>query len=78
MSANLKANLIYFFSFLVIFFVFKIILGLIFNFENQLITSFFSAALAAALSSRKTIVTKQSGKEIQLKFIFSKRIFIVK
>jgi uncharacterized membrane protein len=78
MKANIKANLIYFLSFIIIFFLVKGIFIFIFNVEIGVLTSFFSAGIAAALSLRKSIIQTQSGKQIQLKWIFSKKVIIVK
>lgn len=78
MKPNIKANLIYFLSFLIIFFIAKGAFIFLFNVENGVITSFFSAGIAAALSPRKSIIQTQSGKYIQLKWIFSKKVINIK
>lgn len=45
---------------------------------NPSIIGAISAGIAALLSPRRYTVTKQSGKEVQLKWLFSKKIITFK
>ncbi|MCC1483442.1 hypothetical protein [Winogradskyella immobilis] len=78
MSQNLKANIIYFGSFFVIFICAKLVLTNLFKIESGFITGFIAVVIASVFSPRKQVVQKQSGEEIQFKWIFSKRVFVVK
>lgn len=78
MNSSTKAIIISLLVFLGIFLVvllfFKVVLGL----SDGPIAGMFSAVIAALFSPRRTVINKQSGKEVQLKWFFSDRIYIIK
>ncbi|GGI56249.1 hypothetical protein [Winogradskyella haliclonae] len=78
MNPSTKAILISLLIFLGIFILvllfFKGILGL----TEGPVAGMISAVIAALFSPRRTIINKQSGKEVQLKWFFSDRIYIIK
>ena len=78
MNSSTKAIIISLLVFLGIFLVvllfFKVVLGL----SDGTIDGMFSAVIAALFSPRRTVINKQSGKEVQLKWFFSDRIYIIK
>ena len=78
MNPNLKANIIYFGSFFIVFICTKIVMDYVFKIESGFITGATAVVIASVFSPRKQVVQKQSGEEIQLKCIFSKRVFVVK
>ncbi|WP_299115663.1 hypothetical protein [uncultured Winogradskyella sp.] len=78
MNSSTKAIIISLLVFLGIFLVvllfFKVVLGL----SDGPIAGMISAVIAALFSPRRTVISKQSGKEVQLKWFFSERIYIIK
>ncbi|WP_299130071.1 hypothetical protein [uncultured Winogradskyella sp.] len=78
MKSTTKATILSFIIFAIIFLSFRVLLSTFFDFQNRLIPSVVSAVVASVLSPRRTIIKKQSGKEVQLKWVFSKKIISIK
>lgn len=74
MKPNTKATIVSFIIFAVIFIIVRSLVVNIFSFNNTLIASIIAAIVASVLSPRRMLVYKQSGKEVQLKWFFSKKI----
>lgn len=77
MKTSTKANLYVFAIFLVTYLIVRFTIASIFD-VNSYILSAISAAITVLLSPQRRIVKKQSGDEIQLKWLFSKKVIILK
>ncbi|MBV7269124.1 hypothetical protein [Winogradskyella luteola] len=78
MKTSTKAGLYVFLIFLVIYLIVRFILQIIFSDINIYLLSAISAAITVVLSPQRRIIKKQSGEEIQLKWLFSKKVIILK
>lgn len=74
MNPNLKAILVSLVIFVLIFLGIRTLLTIYFNIENATILTLISVVGASILSPRRIIVKKQTGKEVLLKWVFSKKI----
>ncbi|MCT4629332.1 hypothetical protein [Winogradskyella sp.] len=78
MKTSTKANLYVFIIFLVTYLIIRFIIQLVFNDINSYLLSAISAAITVILSPQRRIVRKQSGDQIQLKWLFSNKVIIIK
>ena len=78
MKTSTKASLYVFLIFLVTYLLIRFGIKAMFNDINTYLLSAISAALTVVLSPQKRIVKKQSGEQIQLKWLFSKRVIVLK
>ena len=78
MSPNTKAILISLLIFLGIFSVVLLIFRVVLGLNEGPVAGMISAVIAALFSPKRTVINKQSGKEVQLKWFFSDRIYIIK
>ena len=78
MKTKTKASLYVFLIFLVSYLIVRFIIQLLFNDINVYLLSAISAAITVVLSPQRRIVRKQSGDQIQLKWLFSKKVIILK
>ncbi|MBT8245415.1 MAG: hypothetical protein HKP48_05520 [Winogradskyella sp.] len=74
MNSNTKTILISILIFLVIFLIVFFGVRGVFNLTEGPISGIISAVAAAILSPRRKIIEKQSRKEVQLTWFFSKKI----
>ncbi|PRP67698.1 hypothetical protein BST86_11645 [Nonlabens agnitus] len=77
MSPNIKAFLIYFVCFIVLYLVSKFLLGFIVE-EQNLWSHYLPIIIAAILSPRPRVKKTANGKEYGYKSIFSKKRYILK
>jgi len=75
MNPNTKAILISIILFVLIFLIIFFSVRWIFNNTEGPLPGFIAAAIAAIFAPRRQIIYKQSGKEVQLTWFFSKKIF---
>jgi len=78
MKTSTKAGLYVFLIFTVIYVIVRFSLQAIFIDINQMVLAVSSAVITIILTPQRRIVKKQSGEEIQLKWLFSKKVFILK
>lgn len=78
MNANSKAILFSILIFFGTFLAISFLLRLVFNDSSNIISTGVTAFLAVILSPRRKIINKQSGNEVQLKWIFSKTVITIK
>ncbi len=78
MKTSTKASLYVFLIFLVIYLIVRFVLQIIFSDINIYLLSAISAAITVVLSPQRRIIKKQSGEQIQLKWLFSKKVIILK
>lgn len=78
MKTSTKASLYVFLIFLVTYLILRFGIKLVFNDINTYLLSAISAGLTVILSPQRRIVRKQSGDQIQLKWLFSKKVIILK
>lgn len=78
MKTSTKANLYVFIIFLVTYLIIRFIIQLVFNDINSYLLSAISAAITVVLSPQRRIVRKQSSDQIQLKWLFSNKVIIIK
>ena len=78
MKANTKVIVLSFVIFAIIFIIVRTLIVTFFDFENRIFPGVISAVVASVLSPRRTIIQKQSGEEIQLKWLFSKKVIVIK
>lgn len=78
MKTSTKASLYVFLIFLVIYILVRFGIQSIFNDINTYVLAISAAVITIVLTPQKRIVRKQSGDQIQLKWIFSKKIIILK
>ena len=78
MKTSTKASLYVFLIFLVTYMVIRFCIQMVFSEINTYLLSAISAAITVVLSPQRRIVKKQSGDQIQLKWLFSKKVIILK
>ena len=78
MKTSTKASLYVFLIFLVTYLVIRFGIQAIYGDINTYLLSAISAAITVVLSPQRRIVRKQSGDQIQLKWLFSKKVIILK
>ncbi|MBC3845774.1 hypothetical protein H8K90_05250 [Winogradskyella echinorum] len=78
MKTSTKASLYVFLIFLVTYLILRFSIQMVFGDINTYLLSAISAALTVVLSPQRRIVRKQSGDQIQLKWLFSKKVIILK
>ena len=78
MKTSTKASLYVFLIFLVTYMVIRFCIQMVFSEINTYLLTAISAAITVVLSPQRRIVKKQSGDQIQLKWLFSKKVIILK
>jgi hypothetical protein len=78
MKTSTKASLYVFGIFLVTYLVVRFIIQALFSEINTYLLSVISAAITVVLTPQRRIVKKQSGDEIQLKWLLNKKVIILK
>ena len=78
MKTSTKASVYVFLIFAVTYLVIRFGIELLVDDINRYLLSAVSAAITVVLSPKRRIVKKQSGDQIQLKWIFSKKVIILK
>lgn len=78
MKTRTKASLYVFLIFFVTYVLVRFGIKTLFNDINPYLLSAISAVITIILSPQRRIVRKQSGDQIQLKWIFSKKVIIIK
>lgn len=78
MKTSTKASIYVFLIFLVSYLIIRFTIQMVFGDINTYLLSAISAAIIVILSPQKRIVKKQYGDQIQLKWLFSKKIIILK
>lgn len=78
MKTSTKASLYIFIIFLVTYLVVRFGIKTVFSDINSYILAAVSAAITVVLSPQRRIVRKQSGNQIQLKWLFSKKVIVLK
>ncbi|MBF8149038.1 hypothetical protein ITJ86_03970 [Winogradskyella sp. F6397] len=78
MKTSTKAGLYVFLIFAVIYIMVRFSIQAIFVDINQMVLAVLSAVITVILTPQRRIVKKQSGDQIQLKWMFSKKIIVIK
>lgn len=78
MKTSTKASIYVFLIFLVTYLVIRFGIQMIFEDINRYILTAVSAILTLLLSPQRRIVKKRSGDEIQLKWLFSNKVIVLK
>ncbi|WP_339622579.1 hypothetical protein [uncultured Winogradskyella sp.] len=78
MKTKTKASLYIFLIFFVTYIVIRFCIQWVFSDINLYLLSAVAAAITVILSPQRRIVKKQSGDQIQLKWLFSKKVIILK
>lgn len=78
MKTSTKASLYVFFIFAVIYVIVRISIQAIFIDINQMVLAVISAVITIFLTPQRRIIKKRSGDEIQLKWLFSKKVLTLK
>lgn len=78
MKTSTKASLYVFIIFLVTYLVVRFVIKAVFNDINPYFLAAVSAGITVVLSPQRRIVRKQSGNQIQLKWLFSKKVIVLK
>jgi hypothetical protein len=78
MKTSTKASLYVFLIFFVTYILVRFGIKMVFNDINTYLLAAISAVITIVLSPQRRIVRKQSGDQIQLKWIFSKKVIILK
>jgi hypothetical protein len=78
MKTSTKASIYVFGIFLVTYLVVRFIIQALFSEINTYLLSVISAAITVVLTPQRRIVKKQSGDEIQLKWLLNKKVIILK
>ncbi len=78
MKTSTKASLYVFLIFLVTYIVIRFGIQMLVSDINTYFLAAISAAITVVLSPQRRIVRKQSGDQIQLKWLFSKKVIILK
>ncbi|MEP5256002.1 MAG: hypothetical protein ABJQ39_13150 [Winogradskyella arenosi] len=78
MKTSTKAGIYVFVIFAVIYVAVRFMLQFIFEDINSMVLAVASAVITVILTPQRRIVKKQSGEEIQLKWLFSKKIMTLK
>ncbi len=78
MKTSTKAGLYVFLIFAVIYVIIRFSIQAIFSDINQMLLAVVTAIITIILTPQRRIVKKQSGDEIQLKWLFNKKVIILK
>ena len=78
MKTSTKAGLYVFLIFAVIYVIIRFSIQAIFVDINQMVLAVASAVITVILTPQRRIIKKQSGDEIQLKWLFMKKVFTLK
>jgi hypothetical protein len=78
MKTSTKASIYIFLIFLVTYIIVRLGIQSVFNDINTYVLATSAAVITIVLTPQKRIVRKQAGDQIQLKWIFSKKIIILK
>lgn len=78
MKTSTKASIYIFLIFLITYLVIRFGIQMVFNDINTYLLTAISAVITVILSPQRRIVRKQSGNEIQLKWLFSKKVIVLK
>ncbi len=78
MKTSTKASVYVFIIFLVTYLVIRLGIQSIFSDINPYLLAAVSAVITVVLSPQRRIVRKQSGDQIQLKWLFSKKVIVLK
>ncbi|MUU79099.1 hypothetical protein [Winogradskyella endarachnes] len=78
MKTSTKASIYVFLIFLVTYLIIRFGIQMIFQDINRYVLTAVSALLTLLLSPQRRIVKKRSGDEIQLKWLFSNKVIILK
>ncbi|MBU2926748.1 hypothetical protein [Winogradskyella psychrotolerans] len=78
MKTSTKAGLYVFLIFAVIYVIVRFSIQAIFIDINQMVLAVASAVITVILTPQRRVVKKQSGDEIQLKWVFSKKVIVLK
>ncbi|MDH7913748.1 hypothetical protein [Winogradskyella sp. SYSU M77433] len=78
MKTTTKANLYVFGIFFVTYMVVRFLIQYMFPSINNYVLVMISAVLTVLLSPQRRVVRKRSGDEIQLKWLFSKKVITLK
>jgi len=78
MNSNTKFTLISLLLFISIFLITFFIVREVFGLTTGSLVGSISAVVAVILAPRQTIVNKQSGREVQLTWFFSKKVIRLK
>ncbi len=78
MKTSTKAGLYVFLIFAVIYVIIRFSIQAMFSDINQMLLAVVTAIITIILTPQRRIVKKQSGDEIQLKWLFNKKVIILK
>lgn len=78
MKISTKASIYVFLIFFVTYLVIRFGIQLIFEDINRYVLTAISAVITVLLSPQRRIVKKRSGDEIQLKWLFSNKVIVLK
>lgn len=78
MKTKTKASLYIFLIFFVTYIVIRFCIQWVFSDISLYLLSAVAAAITVILSPQRRIVKKQSGDQIQLKWLFSKKVIVLK
>ena len=78
MKTSTKAGLYVFLIFAVIYVIIRFSIQAMFSDINQMLLALVTAIITIILTPQRRIVKKQSGDEIQLKWLFNKKVIILK
>jgi len=78
MKTSTKAGLYVFLIFAVIYIIIRFSIQAIFVDINQMILAVASAVITVILTPQRRVIKKQSGDEIQLKWLFSNKVIVLK
>ena len=78
MKISTKAGIYVFLIFAVIYVMIRFSIQAIFVDINQMVLAVLSAVFTIILTPQRRIVKKRSGEEIQLKWLFMKKVFTLK
>ena len=78
MNLKTKANIFSLIIFLVIYTIVWVIIYYIFDRLNMLTVSAITAGVAVMLSPQEKIIETQSGKKVQLKWLFFDKVITIK
>ena len=78
MKTSTKAGLYVFLIFAVIYVIVRFSIQAIFPDINQMVLAVASAVITVILTPQRRVIKKESGDQIQLKWLFSKKIIVLK
>ncbi|GAA4245475.1 MULTISPECIES: hypothetical protein [Winogradskyella] len=78
MQTSTKASIYVFLIFLITYLILRFGIQMLFEDINIYLLTAISAILTLILSPQRRIVRKRSGDEIQLKWIFSNKVIVLK